>query len=116
MIEAILSAVVLVSLLIALYLIPVVVGVARHAPDLGSIAVINILLGWTFVGWVLALALAMRSARPAGPVVQLVQNVPPGGWGELQGGHQPSQAPPLMLPPGPPADSDESPADWSSWQ
>lgn len=111
MIETILAALVLVSLLLALYLVPVMVGVARHAPDLGAIAVINILLGWTFVGWVLALALAMRSVRPAGPVVQLVQNLPPGGWGELQGGHQPWDAPPLMLP-GPPAEIDETLADW----
>lgn len=107
MIETILAAIVLVSLLVALYLIPVMVGVARHVPDLGSIAVINILLGWTFAGWVLALALAMRSVRPAGPVVQLVQNVPPGGWAELQGAH-----PPLMLPPGQPGDADETAADW----
>lgn len=107
MIETIFAAIVLVSLLVALYLIPVMVGVARHAPDLGAIAVINILLGWTFVGWVLALALAMRSARPAGPVVQLVQNVPPGGWAELPEAH-----PPLMLPPGQPADADETRTGW----
>jgi hypothetical protein len=112
MIEAIFAAVALVSLLIGLYLIPVMVGVARHAPDLGSIAVINILLGWTFFGWVLALALAMRSARPSGPVVQLVQHVPPGGWAELQGARQPWQAPPPMLPPGPSADADETSSDW----
>lgn len=112
MIEAILTAFVLGSLLVALYLIPVMVGVARHVPDLGAIAVINILLGWTFVGWVLALALAMRSVSPARPVVQLVQNLPPGGgWAELQGGHQPWQAPPLMLPEAPPDDTDEIPAD-----
>lgn len=113
MIETIFTAIVLVSLLVAAYLIPVMVGVARHAPDLGAIAVINILLGWTFAGWVLALALAMRSARPAAPVV-LVQNAPPGGWAELQGGQEPWQAPPLMLPRGKHAadDGDEPPADW----
>lgn len=113
MIETIFAALVLVSLSVALYLIPVMVGVARHVPDLGAIAVINVLLGWTFVGWVLALALAMRSVTPAGPVVQLVQNLPPdGGWAELPGAHQPWQAPPLMLPEAPPDDSDETPADW----
>lgn len=97
----------------ALYLVPVMVGVARHAPDLGAIAVINVLLGWTFVGWVLALALAMRSASPSRPVVQLVQNLPPGGgWAELQDGHQPWQAPPLMLPEARPPGEDEIPSDW----
>lgn len=108
MIDTIFTAFVLVSLLVAFYLIPVMVGVSRHAPDLGSIAVINILLGWTFVGWVLALALAMRSARPAAPVVQLVQNAPPAAWPELQAGQ-----PPLMLPRGKHAAADdEPPADW----
>ena len=112
MIETIFAALVLVSLAVALYLVPVMVGVARHAPDLGAIAVINVLLGWTFVGWVLALALAMRSVGTARPVVQLVQNLPPGGgWAELPGGYQPWQAPPLMLPEAPPADADEAAAD-----
>lgn len=107
MIGTILAALVLVSLLTALYLVPVMVGVARHAPDLGSIAVINILLGWTFVGWVLALALAMRSVNPRVPTVQLVQHLPPGGWAELEGQPQPWQAPPLSLPPAPPSDGEE---------
>lgn len=112
MIETIFAALVLVSLAVALYLVPVMVGVARHAPDLGAIAVINVLLGWTFVGWVLALALAMRSVSTARLVVQLVQNLPPGGgWAELQGGYQPWQAPPLMLPEAPPDAADETPAD-----
>ena len=35
----------------ALYLLPVLVGWARRVPDLGAVAVINILLGWTLLGW-----------------------------------------------------------------
>lgn len=113
MIETILAALVLVSLSVALYLVPVMVGVARHAPDLGAIAVINVLLGWTFVGWVLALALAMRSVNSSRPVVQLVQQLPPGGgWAELQGGPQPWQAPPLMLPEASTDETGEFPAEW----
>lgn len=111
MIETILGALVLVSLSVALYLVPVMVAVARHAPDIGAIAVINVLLGWTFVGWVLALALAMRSVDTARPVVQLVQHMPSGGWAEQQGGNPPWQAP-LMLPEVPPDEVDEIPADW----
>jgi hypothetical protein len=30
-------------------------------PNLGSVAVINTFLGWTFIGWVVALAMAARS-------------------------------------------------------
>jgi len=109
MIQAALTVAIFISLSAALYLVPVIVAVARHAPDIGAIAVINILLGWTFVGWVLALALAMRSVNPPGPTVQLVQNMPRGDWAELTSGNQPWQAPQLMLPP--PADA-AGPAGW----
>ncbi len=61
----------------ALYLLPTFIGWARHVPHLGSVAAVNILLGWTLAGWAVALAMALRSATPSGPVVQLVQNLPP---------------------------------------
>lgn len=80
MIATLLTVVVLAGLFaasLALYLLPVLIGVARRVPDLGSVAVINILLGWTLLGWVAALALALRSVTPSGPVVQLVQSLPP---------------------------------------
>jgi len=62
---------------LALYLLPVLVGWARHAPDLAALAVINILLGWTLVGWVVALAMALRTVSPSA-TVQVIQNLPPG--------------------------------------
>ena len=72
----------------ALYLLPVLIGVARRVPDIGAVAAVNILLGWTLIGWAAALAMALRSVRPAGPPVQVVQNfgpavppVPPSGAG-----------------------------------
>ena len=34
----------------ALYLLPVLIGSARRVPDLGAVAVINVLLGWTLAG------------------------------------------------------------------
>jgi hypothetical protein len=96
------------------YLLPVLVGWARHVPDIGAVAVINILLGWTLVGWALALALALRTAHAGSPVVQVVQNLPPAppppgrlptaGWDGPPGPppHRPRHAaPPLNLPPGP---------------
>ena len=36
----------------------------RKVTNLGSIAVINVFLGWTLVGWVVALAMAVRSLPP----------------------------------------------------
>ena len=81
----------------ALYLLPVLIGGIRRVPDLGSVAVINVLLGWTLIGWAAALALALRSARPRAAAVQVVQNFPaPPPWpGQMPG-------PGWAGPPGPP--------------
>ena len=56
----------------ALYLLPVMIGSARRVPDLGAVAVINVLLGWTLAGWAVALAMSLRSVHPAPPAVQVV--------------------------------------------
>lgn len=50
--------------LAVLYLIPTLVAAGRKVPNIGSVAVVNILLGWTLIGWVVALAMAARSAAP----------------------------------------------------
>lgn len=122
MAAVVLTAVVLAfmaALSVAMYLLPVLIGWARHVPDLGSVAVIDVLLGWTLVGWVVALAMALRSGPPAGPpgpVVQLVQTfplsgpvpdpppvaeLPPAGWAGPPGPPplRPDTPPPLVLPP-----------------
>jgi hypothetical protein len=44
-----------------LYFLPTIIAVARSVPNIGSVAVINFFLSWTFVGWVVALAMAARS-------------------------------------------------------
>lgn len=46
-----------------LYMTPTIVAFVRKVPNVGSILVINLLLGWSFVGWVVALAMAARSSR-----------------------------------------------------
>jgi hypothetical protein len=48
----------------AAYFAPAIIAAARHHHNLGSIIVINLLLGWTFIGWVVALAMSV-SATPA---------------------------------------------------
>jgi hypothetical protein len=117
MFDSLLTAIVLIAVVavsVLLYLLPIVAGAARHVPGIGAVAVINILLGWTLVGWVVALALALRTANPAPPVVQVVQNLPPAplrpaalpsaGWDGPPGPplHRPRHAaPPLDLRRGP---------------
>jgi Superinfection immunity protein len=48
-------------ILIALYFLPTIVAASRKVVNLGSIVVINVFLGWTLVGWVVALAMAVRT-------------------------------------------------------
>ncbi len=48
---------------LALYCLPSAVAAVRKVKDQGSVVVINLFLGWTFIGWVVALAMACRSSR-----------------------------------------------------
>lgn len=50
-------------LLIVLYFVPAIVANWRDVKDVGSVCVINLLLGWTLIGWVVALAMACRTER-----------------------------------------------------
>ncbi len=40
------------------YFVPSIVAVTREMPNKGSTIVVNLFLGWTFIGWVVALAMA----------------------------------------------------------
>lgn len=44
-----------------LYFLPGVVAVTRKVRHQGSVVVINLFLGWTFIGWVVALTMACRT-------------------------------------------------------
>lgn len=50
-------------LLAGIYMIPAIVAAFRKLPSANSIAVVNIFLGWTFIGWVVALAMAVAGTR-----------------------------------------------------
>ena len=45
-------------LFLTLYLLPIVVALLRKKQNIGAVAVINVFLGWTFIGWIVALAMA----------------------------------------------------------
>lgn len=51
----------LIALLIGVYFIPSMVAADRKVSSVGSVVVINLFLGWTLIGWVVALAMAMRT-------------------------------------------------------
>lgn len=45
------------------YLVPTFIAVYRSMPNKGSVVVVNVFLGWTFIGWVVALAMACGSKK-----------------------------------------------------
>jgi RsiW-degrading membrane proteinase PrsW (M82 family) len=45
---------------IGLWLLPVFVAIRRHSPNVNQVLVVDLLLGWTFVGWVVALVMALK--------------------------------------------------------
>lgn len=46
---------------LSMYFLPTIVGFSRRVVNRGSVAVINFFLGWTLIGWVVALAMALRT-------------------------------------------------------
>ena len=100
------------------YLLPWAIGATRNRSNVAATALVNLLLGWSLVGWVVALVMACGSERPVVVVHNsyappaLVQ--PPQPWGQVPppyGWAQPAepwaQAPQPWSPP---------PAAWSSPQ
>jgi hypothetical protein len=63
-----------VVIFIAIYLTPSIIAVVRKMPNVGSIVVVNVLLGWTVIGWVIALAMALGSSAPRGVIISNVIN------------------------------------------
>jgi len=59
----VLGAVLLAFVLVGVYVLPTLVAARRNMPHVASIAVVNLLLGFTYVGWVVALAMAVAGKR-----------------------------------------------------
>lgn len=50
--------------LIAGYFLPTLVASVRHHHNAEAICAVNLFLGWTLVGWVVALAWALTVVKP----------------------------------------------------
>jgi len=46
------------------YFLPSIIAAARSKRDVVSIIVLNVLLGWTAIGWVIALVWALKADVP----------------------------------------------------
>ena len=51
------------AILLGLYFLPTIVALNRDVLNKWSVLVINLLLGWTLIGWAVALAMAVRTQR-----------------------------------------------------
>jgi hypothetical protein len=47
----------------AAYWAPSLIAFARHTPGKAQVVVVNLLLGWTVIGWIVALVMSFRD-RP----------------------------------------------------
>lgn len=47
---------------LALYVLPTIIAVMRGHPNIAPIAIVNILLGWSFIAWVVSLAWAFSNS------------------------------------------------------
>lgn len=48
----------LLTIVAAMYFLPTIVAFLRSAPNKVSVLIVNLFLGWTFIGWVVALAMS----------------------------------------------------------
>ena len=81
---ALLGGLLVLLVLGALYLIPTLIALIRKHHQIGAVAVINVLLGWTFIGWVVALAMSLSAKRSPASQVNVYSGYaygPPGASG-----------------------------------
>ncbi|MDA8072717.1 MAG: superinfection immunity protein [Actinomycetota bacterium] len=78
----IVASLVAVFVVVGLYFLPTIVGSARHVVHIGSVFAVNLLLGWTLIGWAVALAMALRTNPPylEPPTAHQGLGYPPQPW------------------------------------
>jgi hypothetical protein len=55
-------------ILFMMYWLPTLVAIVRHTPSALGVAALNFFLGWTVIGWIMALVWALA----AGPAQQVI--------------------------------------------
>ena len=91
-------ALILLALLAAFYLLPSIIAISKGLRNAGAICAMNILLGWSLIGWIVALIWSLTNDAQQ-QVVQVQQNAylpHPGYPGGPQQNYGPQQtyAPP----------------------
>jgi hypothetical protein len=47
-----------------MYFLPSIIALARHKRDITAIILLNLFLGWTMIGWIVALVWAVKTDYP----------------------------------------------------
>lgn len=55
---------IIVIVLVGLYFLPTIIAMSRQHHNAASIFVINLFLGWTLIGWAIAMAMAVSTTSP----------------------------------------------------
>ncbi len=59
----------------ALYFLPSIIAYSRKHRNAGAITVLNLFLGWTLIGWIIAIVWSATSTRPTKVDVVAVEGV-----------------------------------------
>lgn len=60
---------ILLCILLAIYFAPIIVAIYRRHPNCTAIFWLNLLIGWTFIGWVVALVWSVIAFRAPKQVI-----------------------------------------------
>jgi cation transporter-like permease len=59
------------------YFVPSMIALGRRHPKKGQIILVNVLLGWSLVGWIVSLVWAFSSPQPPQTIVVQLPSYPP---------------------------------------
>jgi Superinfection immunity protein len=65
------GTVLIVIVLFAFYWLPSIIAAVRKVHGIGQVIVVNLFLGWTFIGWVVALVMSFRAVPPTAAEARL---------------------------------------------
>lgn len=70
---------------VLLYILPSLIASRRRLPELTQVVIVNIFLGWTFIGWIVALVMANKPVQPRYPQYPPPPVPPQQGYGRWPG-------------------------------
>lgn len=76
-----------VAVFLILYFLPSINAKSRHHNNTAAIVMLNVLLGWTVAGWIVAMIWSMtdnrKAATPTSADRAVVREAPAKAWGQI---------------------------------